>query len=114
MALKKKDKNGDGGGGLTIYSDNERYMHTLAKMISGLTVDDDEIAFESEKSYGADELMIRLRYRLKTCKAFDYTPVLLQAKVLDLKRTKKVSSTGFGKLVVESNGISWCFRNVNT
>ena len=56
MALKKKDKNGDGGGGLTIYSDNERYMHTLAKMISGLTVDDDEIAFESEKSYGADEL----------------------------------------------------------
>ena len=25
-------------------------------MISGLTVDDDEIAFESEKSYGADEL----------------------------------------------------------
>jgi len=55
MALKKKDKNGDGGGGLTIYSDNERYMHTLAKMISGLTVDDDEIAFESEKSYGADE-----------------------------------------------------------
>ena len=54
-ALKKKDKNGDGGGGLTIYSDNERYMHTLAKMISGLTVDDDNIAFESEKSYGADE-----------------------------------------------------------
>jgi len=54
-ALKKKDENVEGGGGLTIYSDNERYMHTLAKMISGLTVDDDDIAFESEKSYGADE-----------------------------------------------------------
>ena len=52
MVLKKKDKNGDGGGGLTIYSDNERYMHTLVKMISGLTVDDDEIALKARKLRG--------------------------------------------------------------
>ena len=51
--------------------------------------------------------------RLKTLKAFDCIPGQLQAKDLDLKNTKKVSSIGFGKLAVESNGISWCFRNVN-
>ena len=49
----KDDPSADSGG-LTIYSDNERYMHTLAKLISSLTVNED-VAFESEKCFGADQ-----------------------------------------------------------